>query len=290
MKVFLDAKCFPPGDGEGWAVVRTVDGAIDWVLANGFPDFVSFNNDLGKDATEGNEFAFWLTEHDLDAGAMPDGFGYDIRGQSPVGDDLIRGWIDGHLAERAAAKAAGHRWPFDRPKHPFARDELATNNVPDRSRTKAPMSDKITFDDCCRIILEQGPPRHEPVAPDKPDYRRDLLALLNKEFGIDWNDNDGFQQDKGVPAITRSLTRDYACVADPFAGWLEYTPVKGEEEVWDTHQARVSDAATELRQRFVAFFRDLLLLRWPEAAQRTTSWTRLRAFGLVVPKDDPCDL
>jgi hypothetical protein len=46
------------------------------------------------------------------------------------------------------------------------------------------MSEEITFDDCCRLILEQGPPRHERVAPDKSDYRRGLFALLNEEFGI----------------------------------------------------------------------------------------------------------
>jgi hypothetical protein len=70
------------------------------------PNFVSFNNDLG---TEGNEFAFRLIEHDMDTGAMPDGCGHNFRGHNSAGDDRIRGWIDGHLAERAVAKAAGHR-------------------------------------------------------------------------------------------------------------------------------------------------------------------------------------
>src|SRR5208282_2214173 len=145
------------------------------------------------------------------------------------------------------------------------------------------MSDQITFDDCCRLILEQGAPPHNRPAPDKSDYRRDLLAVLNKEFGIDWNDTDEFPPKREVAAIMSSLVRDYGRIVDPFSGWLEYTPVEGEEEVWHEHQAGIRDAAMVMRQRFVAFFRDLLLLRWAEAAHRTTSWTRLRALGLVVP-------
>src|ERR1700733_262519 len=104
MKLFMDAKNFPPGDGDEWAVVRTLDEATDWVLANGFPDFVSFNNDLGKNETAGHEFAFWLTERDLDTGDMPDLFSYDIRSDAA---DLIRSYIDSHLEERAVEKAAG---------------------------------------------------------------------------------------------------------------------------------------------------------------------------------------
>jgi hypothetical protein len=65
--------------------------------------------------------------------------------------------------------------------------------------------------------------------------------------------------------------------------------VKGENKVWKAHQLGVRDAAAVMRQRFVVFFRDLLLLRWPEAAHRATSWTKLQALGLVVPVYDPDD-
>jgi len=169
-----------------------------------------------------------------------------------------------------------------------------------QSRDKL-ISDEITFDDCCRIILEQGPPACQPVATDKPDYRQDLLALLNKEFGIEWNDTDADQSSPvvwdaegspwngGVPAIATSLVRHYGGVADPFSGYLEYTFAKGEIDVWKAHQAGIGDAATAMKQHFVALFRDLLLLRWPKAAHRTTSWAKLRALGLVEPVYDPDD-
>jgi hypothetical protein len=189
-------------------------------------------------------------------------------------------------------------------------DELTHRKTPRLGRTgyepriktiqgQVPMSDQITFDDCCRLILEQGaPPRNRP-APDKSDYRRDLLAVLNKEFGIGWNDGDEFQPSStvwgavedpwngGIPYITRNLARNYRGISDPFSEFLEYTFVNSEQDVWKVHKADIQDAAMVMRQRFIAFFRDLLLLRWPEAADHTTSWTRLRALGLEVPEDDP---
>jgi hypothetical protein len=150
------------------------------------------------------------------------------------------------------------------------------------------MSDELTFDDCCRLILEQGPWRTATADPHNPNYRRDLLALLNKEFGICWEDTDGWHsRDPRVPAIAPSLVRHYETITDPFSGWLEYTPVKGEMEVLKVHQPAIGDAAEVLRQRCVAFFRDLLLLRWPEATHRTTSWIRLQELGLVMPAYDP---
>lgn len=161
------------------------------------------------------------------------------------------------------------------------------------------MLDDITFDDCCRLILEQGPPVREPPGPDKTDYRRDLLALLNKEFGIDWNGTDQTQMaavvwdaegngwNEGIPAIATSLIRQYSAITDPFSGILEYTFARGEMEVWEAHQADIGNALTAMKQRFVALFRDLLLLLWPKAAHRTTSWGTLRALGLVVPVYDP---
>jgi hypothetical protein len=160
------------------------------------------------------------------------------------------------------------------------------------------MPDEITFDDCCRIILEQGPLVDRPYAPDRATYRRDLLALLNKEFGIEWNDMDKFQSspdvlsaegrrlNQGVPAIAENLVRHYGEVPDPFSGYYEYTFAKREMEVWKAHETLISDAATAMKRCLVGFFRDLLLLRWPKAAHRTTSWTKLRAHGLVEPTDE----
>lgn len=149
------------------------------------------------------------------------------------------------------------------------------------------MSDEITFDDCCRLILELGPPDLNEAAPDEASYRRHLLALLNKEFGIHWEDTEGHRpQDRRLPAIAPSVVRHYGTITDPFSGWLEYTPVAGEREVLAVHQPAILEAAEVSRQCCVAFFRELLLLRWPEAARRTTSWSRLQKLGLAIPTYD----
>jgi hypothetical protein len=150
-------------------------------------------------------------------------------------------------------------------------------------RDNTDMSDEITFDDCCRLILEQGPPRPEDACPDDWDFRRHLLLLLNKEFGIDWRYDDEYQFDRDAPAIARTLVKYYPGIVDPFAEWLEYTSIQGEDEVLTAHYPSLANAAADLKQRYVAFFSDLLLLRWPEAAHRNTSWQQLRALGLVVP-------
>jgi len=109
------------------------------------------------------------------------------------------------------------------------------------------MSDEITFTDCCRMILEQGPSRGARATPDNPDYRRDLLFLLNKEFGIKWNDTgktersptvwdgDGNSWNGGVPYIATSLVRHYVGIADPFSEYIEYTFATGEREIWKAH-------------------------------------------------------
>jgi hypothetical protein len=183
----------------------------------------------------------------------------------------------------------------DAKSHPLRTGEVT------RSRDEV-MSDTITFGDCYRIILEQGLPVHGSSTPEKPDCRRDLLALLDKEFGIGWKETDEAQSlpivwdaegnpwNGGMPAIAISLVRHYGGVIDPFAEHLEYTFAKSEMKVWKARQTGLGDATMTMKQRFVDLFRDLLLLRWPQAADRTTSWTKLRALGLVVPCYDPDDL
>ncbi|HBK05613.1 MAG TPA: hypothetical protein DDZ81_07080 [Acetobacteraceae bacterium] len=162
-----------------------------------------------------------------------------------------------------------------------------TNGTTKEYEKRDLMPDQITFDDCCRIILEQGATRHERVGPETSNYRRDLLALLNTEFEIDWSDDHDFSQNEGLPAIAATMPGIYPRFVSPFSGWMEYTPVKGEEEIWHKHMDKLSAAGRDVEQCWVALFRDLLLLRWPAAAHRTTCWTRLRALGLVEPQ---CDL
>ena len=107
MRIFLDDERLPPQDGKGWIILRSVGDAIKWVEANGFPVFVSFDNDLGERQPEGRCFAAWLLELDMDSGNMPEDFAFYVHSQNVVAADHIRSRIDGHLAERTREKAAG---------------------------------------------------------------------------------------------------------------------------------------------------------------------------------------
>ena len=107
MRIILGGERFPPQDGEGWIIVRSVGDAIEWVDAKGFPVFVSFDNDLGEWQPEDRRFAAWLLERDLDSGSTPEDFAFRVHSQNVVTGDYIRSRIDAHLDERAREKAAG---------------------------------------------------------------------------------------------------------------------------------------------------------------------------------------
>lgn len=143
------------------------------------------------------------------------------------------------------------------------------------------MTDAISFEDFCWIILKDWRWRRDGVAPALSDYKRQLFRPLSQEFGISWDDDGEWRSDTGgVPALALTMPRDFAGIASPFARWLQYRPKPGERVVLDRHQEVIASAEHELQRCWLALFRDLLLLHWPEARQRTTSWTRLRALGL----------
>ncbi len=98
-RLFLDDERFPVGDG--WVIVRSCEAAIAWVLANGCPAYVSFDNDLGAGRREGWEFAQWLIERDLDVGDLPAGFSFYVHSQNPVRRDDIAARLHGYLGHRA---------------------------------------------------------------------------------------------------------------------------------------------------------------------------------------------
>jgi hypothetical protein len=90
-KLYLDDLRTPKSDG--WVVVRSYDEAVAYVEANGFPQAVSFDHDLGAGTKTGMDFARYLVEKDLDRNCMPDNFEYNIHSANPVG----RANIDGLL-------------------------------------------------------------------------------------------------------------------------------------------------------------------------------------------------
>jgi hypothetical protein len=157
----------------------------------------------------------------------------------------------------------------------------------DTQRSKGDMSDEITFDDCCRIILEDWRWRQDGNVPELLRYKRESLALLNQEFDIKWSD-EGLHRpsDDGLPALVSTMPRDYARLISPFACWMEYRMLPGEQVILDRHTTDLRASEMALKRHWVELFRDLLLLRWPEAVHRKTSWSRLHDLGLGEPPDE----
>ncbi|KAA2211360.1 hypothetical protein [Teichococcus oryzae] len=151
------------------------------------------------------------------------------------------------------------------------------------SSSEAPEpDDRITFEECCRIILEGWKLRQAGARPDTRAYNRQLLDLLTVEFDIIWRDDWTPRQMRsaGVPMVLPSMARRFADLAGPYSSFLEYASRPGEAEVQLRHRRRLQECGAAHRQAWVELFRDLMLLRWPEAAERCSTWSRLRALGL----------
>ncbi len=103
--LFLDDERHPPANGR-WVVARSVAQAIRIVEEKGYPQFVSFDHDLGYDLNknepcpDGLDFAHFLINLDMDTNRMPEGFQYYVHSQNPVGVENIRGLLDCYLRVR----------------------------------------------------------------------------------------------------------------------------------------------------------------------------------------------
>jgi hypothetical protein len=165
----------------------------------------------------------------------------------------------------------------------------------------------ITVDSLCAEILDGWVLRqHTPGALGA--YHRALLALMCQELGIEWHDDmkklrhvwesspAGLHLgDKSairwvrMPYMLNHMLERYDQIQTPFAGILEYDFAEGEEKIFGLHRHGIDEATKALRLRWQAYLRDMLLLRWPEAASRSTNWGRLAELGLPKRPHDPDD-
>ena len=94
--------------GADWQIVRSLVDAKQWVLANGFPDVISFDHDLGMDHYSGNyednttglDFAKWLIEYDMDTNTMPDDFNFTVHSMNPIGARNIQSLLDNYMRQK----------------------------------------------------------------------------------------------------------------------------------------------------------------------------------------------
>ena len=78
----------------------------------------------------------------------------------------------------------------------------------------------------------------------------------------------------------------YSRLRSPFDEFLEYPPQPGEHAVLNAPLTPLRGRLDMLQTAWVAFFRDLLLVCWPDAGVQTTTRKHLRAKGLPEPFDE----
>lgn len=95
-ELFLDDERYPVNDS--MVIARSFDEAVELVMRNGMPVFISFDHDLGPDMKTGFDFVKWMVEAIQDGRIdLPDYFGYSVHSQNPIGKKNIIGLLDPFL-------------------------------------------------------------------------------------------------------------------------------------------------------------------------------------------------
>jgi hypothetical protein len=97
-KLFLDDERDPVDNT--WVICRSIYDVINELCLRGFPDFVSFDHDLGlnqEDSTYDNtgiRTAHYLIDQVLDGRfTLPDNFDWYVHSQNPIGAENINGLL-----------------------------------------------------------------------------------------------------------------------------------------------------------------------------------------------------
>jgi hypothetical protein len=80
--------------------LTTVEEAIEYILTNGCPNFISFDNDL-MTKLEGIDLARWLVDNDLkNTGFIPEDFQFFVHSQNPIAKVRIYSYLGQYLEYR----------------------------------------------------------------------------------------------------------------------------------------------------------------------------------------------
>lgn len=103
-KLFLDDlrtidMVYDKSEEKNYDIVRTFEAFVDYIKSNGLPKFISFDNDLGLDASgevapDGFAAAKWLV---YDSGLDLINLKYAVHSANPVAADQIRGLLDNYI-------------------------------------------------------------------------------------------------------------------------------------------------------------------------------------------------
>ena len=100
--LFLDDERFPALHETGkFVVARSVNHAIDLIVAMGCPSYISFDNDLGEGQLEGYDLAKMMVEMDMDGVIhIPNDFDWYVHSQNCKAIENINAYLRGYLDRR----------------------------------------------------------------------------------------------------------------------------------------------------------------------------------------------
>jgi hypothetical protein len=101
-KLYIDDLRTPKTDG--WVIARSSQEAILLIREKGFPNYISFDFDLG-----GEDTAFLVVKSFIDPildGVLkfPENFEYNVHSANPIGAEKIRGMMDALIEESKLIK------------------------------------------------------------------------------------------------------------------------------------------------------------------------------------------
>ena len=106
--LFIDDERFPPDDGRDWVIARSYGEAMREILGRGFPSYISFDHDLGKNQRTGYDIAKAMVENDMDfcnrdkraIYTFSPNFSFYVHSQNPIGKANIEGLLNNYLKQR----------------------------------------------------------------------------------------------------------------------------------------------------------------------------------------------
>lgn len=84
-----------------WTIARNKQQVVKLIEMYGFPNFVSFDHDLGTNEPTGKDIANWMINCDLDGVyRMPDSFSFYVHSKNPTGKRNIEMLLTPYLEYR----------------------------------------------------------------------------------------------------------------------------------------------------------------------------------------------
>lgn len=93
--LYLDDIRYPKDSS--FVVARSVSEAIQMINDKGFPNYISFDHDLGENEESGYDFAKWIINYDIDYNVIDPTFSYNVHSANPVGAKNINFVLNNYL-------------------------------------------------------------------------------------------------------------------------------------------------------------------------------------------------